>query len=139
MLPAISNSLCLDCLNMHADTNTHTLTHTHVHSYVYSFDKSMRALKSNLTGAQQKECFPRIIPGWDCRGSACVFVCACVPEPWRVGVCVCVFVLVQSCVCVSVCVGSSRAGRVLFRISLARNRRCLAWPATSGSGTTVCL
>ena len=89
-------------------THIQTYRHAHTHSYVDSFDKSMRALKSNLTGAQQKECFLRIIPGWDCRGSVSVCVCVCTyqnPGEW-VSVFVCLFLCnsVCVCVCVYVCV-----------------------------------
>lgn len=70
---------------MHACPNKHI--HALTHSYVDSYEKSTSALKSNLTAAQQKECFPRIILSWDCRGSgewASVFVCL-----YFVCVCVC--------------------------------------------------
>lgn len=80
---------------------THRQTHTHAQSYVDSYEKSMSALKSNLTTAQQKECFSGIILSRGCGGSG-----------ERVSVFVCLY-----CACVCVCVRDQAEGFIQDFIS----------------------
>lgn len=94
-----------------------TCTHTHKNTRTVAWITIIKAWelqKVIFTGAQQKECFHWIIPGWGCRGSVCV--CARPRKLECVSVCVCV--LVQLCVCGCMCgIKLSREGFIQDFIS----------------------